>query len=102
MAGVKGGEEGEEGMGDRALLLADIYGLQQPLSGAAVRIGAGYSVDSLLVRDKRKGPRARESNLRPCEKTATKMAAECLGFPPCGTDGEPVIGKKHAIVAKHA
>ncbi|KYN42475.1 hypothetical protein ALC56_03106 [Trachymyrmex septentrionalis] len=37
-----------------------------------------------------------------CEKTAAKMAAEYLGFPPCGTDGEPVIGKKHAIVAKHA
>ncbi|KYN28001.1 hypothetical protein ALC57_02578, partial [Trachymyrmex cornetzi] len=90
------------GGGDGAPLLADIYGLQQPLSGAAVRIGAGYSFYSLLVRDKKKRSARERKQPATCEKTAAKMAAECLGFPPCGTDGEPVIGKKHAIVAKHA
>jgi len=38
-----------------------------------------------------------------CDETAAKMAAVCPGFSARGTDGEqPVIGKKHAIVAKHA
>jgi len=38
----KEGRKGGGGTGNGTPLLADIYGLQQPLSGAAVRIGAGY------------------------------------------------------------
>ncbi|KYM85743.1 hypothetical protein ALC53_04524 [Atta colombica] len=99
MASMKeGGEEG--GRGNGTPLLADIYGLQQPLSGAAVRIGAGYSYyDDVYINTNFKStPSMLVTALRRFCLPVFFLTSSCFAFIPTSSGGTERIEMTHLLI----